>query len=488
MPPIRSKDARNSIEIEGRLELAINAIKKQEISSISEAARIFNVPRSTLGHRLSGRSSRVNLRANSHKLTPAEEDKLVQWILDLALRGLPPRPAFVENMANHLLAIRKPSHTNHPPRVGKNWVSNLVARRPELQCRFSRRYNHDRAKCEDRRIVEGWFKTLERPGNREWVTAIESVNAFRMGPLPPYIILKGHNIQEGWFDGLPEGLEIGWLEPHILLILDEHGSHLTPEFDQICSENKIIPLCMPPHSSHLLQPLDVGVFAPLKRAYGTLVEQRMRLGFNTIKKADFLDAYPAARREAFKASNIQSGFRATGIVPLDPQCVVQQLNIQLRTPTPPASRSSNSTSSWILQTPSNPRQLQKQVNKVRNLMDQDQPHGLVEGFDQIIKACEYGMVSAMVMKKQYEDIFNANEKEKQKRKRSTRRIPSAGGLTRNEAQNLIIPAAEPVEQPVIQHSVPAAPEPRPRIRAPQRCSNCNTVGHTRIRCPQLHVI
>ncbi|EDN11369.1 conserved hypothetical protein [Histoplasma mississippiense (nom. inval.)] len=390
MPPIRSKDARNSIEIEGRLELAINAIKKQEISSISEAARIFNVPRSTLGHRLSGRSSRVNLRANSHKLTPAEEDKLVQWILDLALRGLPPRPAFVENMANHLLAIRKPSHTNHPPRVGKNWVSNLVARRPELQCRFSRRYNHDRAKCEDRRIVEGWFKTLERPGNREWVTAIESVNASGWAP-PPYIILKGHNIQEGWFDGLPEGWrldvspngwttdEIGikWLTrlfipaanprrvgTHILLILDGHGSHLTPEFDQICSENKIIPLCMPPHSSHLLQPLDVGVFAPLKRAYGTLVEQRMRLGFNTIKKADFLDAYPAARREAFKASNIQSGFRATGIVPLDPQCVVQQLNIQLRTPTPPASRSSNSTSSWILQTPSNPRQLQKQVNKL----------------------------------------------------------------------------------------------------------------------------
>ncbi|EDN10859.1 conserved hypothetical protein [Histoplasma mississippiense (nom. inval.)] len=408
-------------------------------------------------------------------------------------------------MANHLLAIRKPSHTNHPPRVGKNWVSNLVARSPELQCRFSRRYNHDRAKCEDRRIVEDWFKTLERvmtehgivfediynfdeagfamglcattkvitsaehygrttliqPGNREWVTAIESVNASGWAP-PPYIILKGHNIQEGWFDGLPDAGD--WIE------------------------NKIIPLCMPPHSSHLLQPLDVGVFAPLKRAYGTLVEQRMRLGFNTIKKADFLDAYPAARREAFKASNIQSGFRATGIVPLDPQCVVQQLNIQLRTPTPPASRSSNSTSSWILQTPSNPRQLQKQVNKVRNLMDQDQPHGLVEGFDQITKACEYGMVSAMVMKKQYEDIFNANEKEKQKRKRSTRRIPSAGGLTRNEAQNLIIPAAEPAEQPVIQHSVPAAPEPRPRIRAPQRCSNCNTVGHTRIRCPQLHVI
>ncbi|ODH13115.1 hypothetical protein ACO22_07586 [Paracoccidioides brasiliensis] len=92
--------------------------------------------------------------------------------------------------------------------------------------------------------------------------------------------------------------------------------------------------------------------------------------------------------------------------------------------------------------------------------------GLVEGFDQIIKACEYGMVSATIMKKQYQDIFNANEKEKQKRKRSNRRITREGGLTREEAQNLIIPPVEPAEQPVIQPPDPAAPEPAPCSRAP----------------------
>ncbi|KMP01635.1 hypothetical protein CIRG_01774 [Coccidioides immitis RMSCC 2394] len=51
MPPIRNKNARPSIEIEGRIELAISTLKKQEISSIAEAARLFNVPYTTLYHR-----------------------------------------------------------------------------------------------------------------------------------------------------------------------------------------------------------------------------------------------------------------------------------------------------------------------------------------------------------------------------------------------------------------------------------------------------
>lgn len=40
----------------------------------------------------------------------------------------------------------------------------------------------------------------------------------------------------------------------------------------ICSESDIIPIYMPVHSSHLLQPLDVSCFSPLKRAYGRLVD------------------------------------------------------------------------------------------------------------------------------------------------------------------------------------------------------------------------
>ena len=51
---------------------------------------------------------------------------------------------------------------------------------------------------------------------------------------------------------------------------------------------------MPAHSSHLLQPLDIGCFAVLKRAYSQMVEIKMRLGINHIDKLDFLEAYPQA--------------------------------------------------------------------------------------------------------------------------------------------------------------------------------------------------
>ena len=74
---------------------------------------------------------------------------------------------------------------------------------------------------------------------------------------------------------------------------------------------------MPAHSSHLLQPLDVGCFAILKRSYGRLVDQQT-LGINHIDKLDFLAAYPQARIDAFKTRTIQNAFRATGLVPVDP--------------------------------------------------------------------------------------------------------------------------------------------------------------------------
>ncbi|KAJ5327630.1 uncharacterized protein N7506_010732 [Penicillium brevicompactum] len=43
MPPIRSQTSKNSAEQEGRILLAIQAIKKQEIATIALAARTFNI-------------------------------------------------------------------------------------------------------------------------------------------------------------------------------------------------------------------------------------------------------------------------------------------------------------------------------------------------------------------------------------------------------------------------------------------------------------
>ncbi|OJD11311.1 hypothetical protein AJ78_07894 [Emergomyces pasteurianus Ep9510] len=57
------------------------------------------------------------------------------------------------------------------------------------------------------------------------------------------------------------------------------------------------------------------------------------------------------------------------------------------------------------------------MNKIKNLMRQrleSLSEDLMKGLNQIIKACEYRMINVTIMKKQYQDIFAVNEKEKQK--------------------------------------------------------------------------
>jgi hypothetical protein len=90
---------------------------------------------------------------------------------------------------------------------------------------------------------------------------------------------------------------------------------------------------MPAHLSHLLQHLDVGCFGLLTRAYGKLIEQKGRLGYNHIDKLDFLKAYPAAQQKVFTMENIQSRFRATGLIPFSPWAALDKLNLNLGTPT-----------------------------------------------------------------------------------------------------------------------------------------------------------
>ena len=549
MPPVRSQSSRNSIEQEGRIILAIQAIKNQEISSIREAAHHFQVPRSTLQRRLTGDVFRPESRANNHKLSQTEEESLVQWILSMDSRGAAPRPTAVREMADLLLAARGSTPVQT---VGDNWPTNFVKRHSELSTRFSRRYNYERAKCEDPKIIQGWFDCVQRtilqygidpddiynfdetgfamgltatakvvtrsefygrrsllqPGNREWVTIIEAISASGW-VLPPCIIFKGKVFVKSWFDGLPgdwcfEVSPNGWTSDEIglrwlqklfipstitrtkgkyrLLILDGHGSHLTPKFDEICSQNNIIPICMPAHSSHLLQPLDIGCFAVLKRSYGQLVETKMRLGINHIDKLDFLEAYPHARIEAFKAETIKNSFTAAGLVPFGPDRVLSKLNIQLRTPTPPGSQGSD----WEPKTPSNYVQLQKQSSSIKALLctrSRSPPSPLNTAINQILKACQNGMQTAAILEKEVSNLRTANEKQKQKRTRSKRQIPHEGGLSVSEASELI-------EAPVGALIAPAPPQPRqsspplqPRTRPPRGCGICRTPGHRRETCP-----
>ena len=135
------KNAQKSkAEQDGRLLLALNAIKKRQVTNIREAARLFDVPRTTLRDRLRGRPDRNILRPNCTKLSETEENSLKEWIISMNRRGAAPRPSMVQKMADLLLSDR--GDDVPAPKTGKNWVANFLRRNKTFKTKFIRRYNY----------------------------------------------------------------------------------------------------------------------------------------------------------------------------------------------------------------------------------------------------------------------------------------------------------------------------------------------------------
>ena len=61
----------------------------------------------------------------------------------------------------------------------------------------------------------------------------------------------------------------------LLLVLDGHGSHITIDVIEFARSNNVHLLCLPSHTSHILQPLDIGVFKSLKRFFSKGCRQYM---------------------------------------------------------------------------------------------------------------------------------------------------------------------------------------------------------------------
>ena len=117
-----------------------------------------------------------------------------------------------------------------------------------------------------------------------------------------------------------------------LLILNSHKSYHLAKFKEICLKRKIITLYMPLHSSHLLQPLNIGCFSPLKRIYSTKIMALARCSITYITKIDFLLAFKMAYIKTFIAETIKGAFRGAGLIPYNLDIVILRLNMRLYTP------------------------------------------------------------------------------------------------------------------------------------------------------------
>ena len=170
--------------------------------------------------------------------------------------------------------------------------------------------------------------------------------------LPPLVIFKGtyhqwgrydNSVPQDWVIGIsPKGwtdetLSLEWLQRifdirtkptkedqyRLLLVDGHHSSHISWEYIEHCLDNKIIALCLSPHSTHWLQPLDVvGVFSPLQHYYCSEV---VRNGLVSNTKPLFITLYSKARTQAFQSRTITSAFAKTGMIPFNPSRVIEQL-------------------------------------------------------------------------------------------------------------------------------------------------------------------
>jgi hypothetical protein len=345
-------------------------------------------------------------------------------------------------------------------------------------------------------------------GNREWATTIQGINAMGWA-IPPFLIFKAKhhlsawykeaNLPHDWVVGVSDNgwttneLGLAWLKhfdthtkrrvvgSHRLLIIDGHESHDSLEFQQYCKDNKIITLCMPPHSSHLLQPPNVGCFAPLKKAYGRQAEDLMRNKITHITKTEFLPCFIAAHNTSITKGNIQGGFRGAGLVPHDPEAVLSKVDVKLRTPSPLPIEDLP----WLSQTPKNTLELGSQSTLVKNRIQRhidSSPTSMVDAFEKLAKGAALVAHKLVLSQKRIAELEAANKAASRRKSHKRKRLQRESTLTAEEGLRLT------TLKEFSARGDGKKAKKRARVEAGElsqrRCGRCGETGHNLRTCKQ----
>jgi hypothetical protein len=387
---------------EESLMRALNSYNNNEFPSIRATARAHVVSESTLRSRINGTTNRRAAHAHEQRLSSQQGEFLIEWILEQEAQGFPPSYARAREMATRILQLNgdfQPlgkrwvsKFIKDHPRIRSIIGRPIEAARingthPDLIREFyqsyeeiTRSYNiqpcntwnmdeHGIALgvCVNSTVIGDASKRrsyVKSPEDREWVSIVETVSGTG-GFIRPLVIFKGTAPQSTWFPVNTPNYQyttsdngwttnahgLHWLQtmfeletrpnPNVwrLLILDGHGSHTAIDFLWFCKQHKIYLLFLPAHASHVLQPLDLGVFAPLKSRYRSQIAALASLDdASPVKKQRFLTCYNLARQETFLPRLLRTGWKAAGIIPFNPLKGLQSSQIPASKPrakTPP---------------------------------------------------------------------------------------------------------------------------------------------------------
>ncbi|OQR82362.1 hypothetical protein ACHHYP_16173 [Achlya hypogyna] len=119
-----------------------------------------------------------------------------------------------------------------------------------------------------------------------------------------------------WLDMLATSVPDSIKRP-LLLTLDGYGGHFSSEIVTKAYELQIIMLCLPPNATHLVQPLDVAVFGPLKKHIAkTILDYMVETNTCSLTKAQAIQL-ASKSWQAITQENAINGFRACGLFPLN---------------------------------------------------------------------------------------------------------------------------------------------------------------------------
>ena len=130
---------------------------------------------------------------------------------------------------------------------------------------------------------------------------------------------------DNWFEAVVAPWAISHQGKHKVVLGDNLSSHLSPVSLKRAEELGVHFRLLPPNTTHFLQPLDVAFFGPLKRAWRDqlLTYKRIHLNKSLLKRhfAGELKKLVAT----IKQDTIISGFKATGLVPFDPEAAIARM-------------------------------------------------------------------------------------------------------------------------------------------------------------------
>lgn len=198
---------------------------------------------------------------------------------------------------------------------------------------------------------------VDEDGSRDWITLLATICAD--GSRGRAMLIYPSNasaVQDTWLSGVDpaqeevsftasasgwtnDALALLWLDDfdktsrakmapdsrdYRLLIVDGHGSHVTLDFFEKCYQKRVILAVFPPHATHRLQPLDVGMFRPFAMKYSLFLEQWRsdRNYYCRFTKRDFYQVFLPAYLHSFTTQNILSTWAKSGIWPRDATAIV----------------------------------------------------------------------------------------------------------------------------------------------------------------------